>query len=340
MDYEVFSSPNNLTKSQLDIVKSKHLSILGDDVERNLKIPKWILYKDTVFLLWGVCCENRIIASNNQKTTHKNRPVRGFFSIVITEFDREDLKVPFDINYFRELYKKEVEPYWNQRVQHQNKTYGFITGDFNYISAANNNYVSSLNTDIFQCKSFGEIDKEGVIAAALTMDNVSLLIDNDNIEQATNRRGAFMNCLTPSVGFGLYGVKQQCPKCRKYVSSFTVTGVCSECKESEELEKYKVKKKEEEMDKQIKIELEEAKNKIAELESEVEIFNTKLKKKNLWVKIFVIVSTILLIALLYVQDSFSLKLFVKRNIQPASENIQGNKSDSGIVQSQQEMFSF
>ena len=312
MDYGLFSAPGNLTKSQIDIVRAKLMSILGDDVERDLKTPKWILYKDYNFLVWGLCCENRLLASNPQETTHKNRPVRGFFAIVISDFIGEDLRLPFDINYFRELYLKEVETYWNQKEQHPNIALGYFVGKYHYVSAARNNYVKLLNTDIFRCQSLGELDKEGVIAASLILDNVSLLIDNDNIEQATNRNGSFMNCLTPSVNFGLYHVKQQCPKCKKYVSSFTPTGVCFDCKEVEEVTRRRIKKDEDDMDKQMKIELELAQDKIEELKSEVESNRLQLKKKDRVIKILAAALVILLIALLYSQDSFSLKLFEKK----------------------------
>lgn len=312
MDYGLFSVPSNLTKSQIDIVRTKLMSILGDDVERNLKTPKWILYKDYNFLVWGLCCENRFIASDIQKTTHKNRPIRGFFGVVISNFTVEDLRLPFDINYFRELYRNEVEKYWDQIELHQNQTIGYLLGKYNFVSAAHNNYIELLNTDIFQCQSLGELDREGVIAAALTLNNVSLLIDNDNIEQATNRNGSFMNCLTQSVNFGLYHVKQQCPKCKKYVSSFMPTGVCFDCKEAEEATRRRIKKDEDDMDKQMKIELELAQNKIAELNSEVETNRLQLKKKDRVIKILAVILVGLLIALLYSQDSFSLKLFEKK----------------------------
>ena len=329
MDYGLFSAPGNLTKSQKDIVRTKLMSILGDDVERDLKIPKWILYKDNNFLVWGICCENRLLASNPQETTHKNRPVRGFFAIVISDFKGEELRLPFDINYFRELYRKEVENYWSQKEQHQTQTIGYLWGKYNFVSAAHNNYIELLNTDIFQCQSLGELDREGVIAAALTLNNVSLLIDNDNIEQATNRNGSFMNCLTPSVNFGLYHVKQQCPKCKKYVSSFTPTGVCFDCKEAEEVIRRRIKKDEDDMDKQMKIELELAQDKIEELKSEVESNRLQLKKKDRVIKILAAALVILLIALLYSQDSFSLKLFEKKQEIQYTPGGDSRKKDDG-----------
>lgn len=305
MDYGLFSVPSNLTKSQIDLVETKLMSILGDDVERDLKTPKWILYKDHSFLVWGLCCENRFIASDLQKTKHKNRPIRGFFAIVISDFKGEVLRLPFDINYFRELYLTEVETYWGQIEQHQNIALGYLMGKYNYVSAAHNNYVELLNTDVFQCQSLGELYKEGVIAAALTLDNVSLLIDNDNIEQATNKNGSFMNCLTPLVSPGTHYVKQQCPKCKKYVTYFTSSGICHNCKETEDKTRYALKKEDDDMDKQTRLELEYAQNRIAELESEVEIKNSQLKKKNQWIKILTAISAILLIALLCLQNSFT-----------------------------------
>ena len=329
MDYGLFSAPGNLTKSQKDIVRTKLMSILGDDVERDLKIPKWILYKDNNFLVWGICCENRLLASNPQETTHKNRPVRGFYAIVISDFKGEELRLPFDINYFRELYRNEVENYWSQKEQHQNQTIGYLWEKYNFVSAAHNNYIELLNTDIFKCQSLGELDRGGVIAAALTQNNVSLLIDNDNIEQATNRNGSFMNCLTPSVNFGLYHVKQQCPKCKKYVSSFTPTGVCFDCKEAEEVIRRRIKKDEDDMDKQMKIELELAQNKIVELKSEVESNRLQLKKKDRVIKILAAALVVLLIALLYSQDSFSLKLLEKKQETQYTPNGDSHNRDNG-----------
>lgn len=345
MDYGLFTAPSNLTKSQIDIVRAKIMSILGDGVERDLKTPKWILYKDSDFLVWGLCCENRLIASELQETTHKNRPVRGFFAIVISDFTGEDLRLPFDINYFRELYLYEIEKYWGQKELHQNKTSGHLVGKYNYVSAAHNNYIELLNTDIFQCQSLGELDREGVIAAALTLNNVSLLIDNDNIEQATNRNGSFMNCLTPSVNFGLYHIKQQCPKCKKYVSSFTPTGVCVDCKDAEEVIRRRIKKGEDDMDKQMKIELELAQDKIEELKSEVESNRLQLKKKDRVIKILVAVLVVLLIALLYSQDSFSLKLFEKKQetqYTPGGDSRKGDNDryDNDYMHYQEATFQF
>ena len=319
-DYGRFSVPGNLTESQMDIIKSKFMSILGDDVKRNLKIPKWILYKDYNFLVWGICCENRLLASNPQETTHKNRPVRGFFAIVINDFKKEGLRLPYDINYFRELYLNEVEKYWDQKKEHLNTTSGYFVGKYNFVCAAHNNYAELLNTDIFQCQSLGELDKEMVIAAALTLDNVSLLIDNDNIEQATNRNGSFMNCLSSSVVPGSYAVKQLCPKCKESVSAFTSAGECSTCQENEQ-----IKIEEEDMDKQLKRELDDANSKIQYLQYDIEEANKKIKNKDMLVKFLLGVIVLLFLALFYLcKDVFSLNLFGDNNENDVKKEVTSN----------------
>lgn len=309
MDYGLFSVPCNLTEAQMDIVETKLMSILGDGVERNLRIPKWILYKDYNFLVWGICCENRLLASRPLEATHKSRPVRGFFAIVISDFKVEELSLPFDINYFRDLYHNEVEKYWDQKVPHQNQTSGFVDGNYKFVSAAHNNYAELLNTNVFQCKSLGELDKDGVVAAALTFEHVSLLIDNDNIEQATNQNGSFMNCLTPFVSFDFHNVDPQYTRTKVSLSSFAQKRAYSDHVETQEVISCKEDKEEPGKDKQIKNELDIAESKITQLELEVKDKSLQIKKKDQWIKILTVVSIILLIALFATQESCSLKLF-------------------------------
>lgn len=306
MDYGNFVLPASLLKKEVDAVKNKVLSITGD-IDPKLLIPKWLLVKKDNLIFWGCCCWNKLLAKDKFKD-YSGTPVYGYFAIVLQDYRMDEVKLPYDLNYFKELYSLEIEPYWNKREERMSSTNCYIPGTFNYIYARNNEYVSLLNTDLFKCLSLGNVDKDKVIAAALTLDNVTLLIDNDNIGQATNKKGAFMNCLSSSVHVGEYSVKQQCPKCKKFVSSFTQTGVCFDCKEAEEV----IIRDEDDMDKQLKIELELAQNKIAELKSEIESNRLRLKNKDRLIKILAAILVVLLVVLLYSQDSFSLKLFEEK----------------------------
>lgn len=294
MDYGVFVSPTNVDKSQLNVVLCKTKSILGDGVERNLEIPKWILYKDNSTVFWGLCCENKLLSSENKETTHKNRPIRGFFAVVITDFNLSELKVPFDINYFKNLYRTEVEPCWCQNELHYNKSYGFFTGGYNYITVKANSSLLLFNTDIFQCQSLGNVDKESVVASALSLDNVSLLIDNDNIEQAVNSSGSFMNCLTALLPYKKYPVKQICPKCKRLVSSFTSSGICRDC----EINKNScdmISKKDRETLAQIKMELEIARGSNVSLQNNLQVVQKQIRRSRLWVIGLSVLSIVLFI---------------------------------------------
>lgn len=328
MDYGVFVAPTNIDKSQLNVVLCKIQSILGDGVVRNLEIPKWILYKNNSTVFWGLCCENKLLSSENKETTHKNRPIRGFFAVVITDFNLSELKVPFDINYFKDLYRTEVEPCWCQNELHYNKSYGFYAGSYNYITVKANSSLVSFNTDIFQCQSLGNVDKEYVIASALSLDNLSLLIDNDNIEQAVNSSGSFMNCLSALLPYKKYPVKQICPKCKRLVSSFTSSGLCRDC----EINKHScdmINKKDRETFAQIKMELEIARTSNVNLQNNLQVAQKQIRRSKLWVIGLSVLSIVLFILLLLSQDLTSLELFDNK---PQIINDSPSTSSSGNKQ--------
>lgn len=284
IDYGDLVLPD-LPKNQVDFIRKHILSITGDSNPK-FTIPKWILIKFDDVIVWGCCCWNSLLAENHFKDS-LGRPVYGFFSIVITNFIPDEVKLPSDIDYFKELYSKEIEPYWNSSERRYSATDASISDRYKYIRSGREVNLT-LNTDLFQCLSLGNLDKDMVVSDALNIDNVSLLIDNDNIQQATNKKGAFMNCLSSAVAPGSYTVKQLCPQCKEYVSAFTSAGICSTCK-----------KEEEDMDKQLRRELDDANSKILYLQYDIEEANKSIKKKNLLIKVLLGVIGLLLLGLLY-----------------------------------------
>lgn len=294
IDYGDFVLPD-LPKNQVDFIRKHILSITGDSNPK-FTIPKWILIKFDDVIVWGCCCWNSLLAQNHFKDSF-GRPVYGFFSIVITNFIQEEVKLPSDIDFFKELYLKEIEPYWNSSERRYSTTDAKISDRHKCIQAGRKVNLT-LNTDMFQCLSLGNLDKDMVVPDALTLDNVSLLIDNDNIQQATNKRGAFMNCLSSSVAPGSYAVKQLCPQCKEYVSDFTSAGVCSTCQENEQT-RIDTIKKEEDMDKQLRRDLDDANSKILYLQYDIEEAKKSIKKKNLLIKVLLGVIVLLLLGLLY-----------------------------------------
>ena len=197
-DYGNFSFPNSLDENSLDELRSKVFSILNS-IERDLNLPKWVLIKKRNTIIWGVCCYNKMLCKTLYKDC-KGRPIRGFFALVLTDINRSDLRVPFDLSYFKKLYEYEVEKYWYELTSHENSTTDFLEGNYPFVSAYPNEYVDYLNTNSSYCKSLGKLDKVKTLAAALTHDTISLVMDNDNIEQANNPMGSFMNCLSDKLG--------------------------------------------------------------------------------------------------------------------------------------------
>lgn len=295
LDYCVFSRPSNLDQSAIIEIKSKVLSVT-DSIESKLSTPKWILIKTPEYVVWGICCLNRIL-SDEYNCDYCGTPISGMFAVVISEYD--NIQLPYDVEYFRRLYELEVSKFWTRKEAHICQVDEFIAGDFNFIRAIQNDNVNIINTDPFKCLSLGTTNKEDIISAALTLDNVSLLIDNDNIQQATNKRGVFMNCLSSAVAPGSHTVKQLCPKCKEYVSVFTSAGVCTTCQEKEQTRIDTIKKEEEDMDKQLRRHLDEANSKILYLQYDIEEANKSIKKKNLLIKVLLGVIGLLILGLLY-----------------------------------------
>lgn len=291
IDYGDFVLPN-LSKNQIDFIRKHILSITGDSNPK-FTIPKWILLMFDDVIVWGCCCWNSLLAQNHFKDSF-GRPVYGFFSIVITNFIPDEVKLPSDIDYFKELYLKEVEPYWNSSERRCSTNNASISDRYECIRASRKVNLT-LNTDIFQCLSLGNLDKDMVVSDALTLDNVSLLIDNDNIQQATNKKGAFMNCLSSAVAPGSHTVKQLCPKCKEYVSAFTSAGICATCQRRIDT----IQQEEEDMDKQLRRDLDDANSKILYLQYEIEEANKSIRKKNLLLKVLFGVIGLLLLGLLY-----------------------------------------
>ena len=296
IDYGDFVLPD-LPKNQIDFIRKHILSITGDSNPK-FTIQKWILIRFDNIIVWGCCCWNSLFAQNNFKDS-LGRPVYGFFSIVITNFTPEEVKLPSDIDYFKELYINEIEPYWNSSERRYSTIDANISDRYKCIRASRKVNLT-LNTNMFQCLSLGNLDKDMVVSEALTINNVSLLIDNDNIQQATNKKGPFMNCLSSAVVPGTHIVKQLCPKCKEYVSAFTSTGICSTCKENEQIRIDTIKMEEEDMDKQLKRDLDEAKSKILYLQYDIEEANKSIKKKKLLIKVLLGVIGLLLLGLLYI----------------------------------------
>lgn len=75
-----------------------------------LDTPRWLYSCFNGFVLFGLGVMNSNL-SDEYNTDFTGRPVRGFFGIVM-KYTTESTILPMDINFYRHIYKKEIEPIW------------------------------------------------------------------------------------------------------------------------------------------------------------------------------------------------------------------------------------
>lgn len=295
VDYSDFSKPRNISEKDIDAIRNRILAIMGDNVEKNTSKPKWVLMKKREYIIWGICCENKYLTDTDMYKDKKNRPILGFFAVVISEYEKEKVKLPFDDRYFKQLYKEEVEAEWKQRESHYSQA-GYIKGDYLYTKAEYNEVTKHLNTNKFKCRSLGNVDKGKAVAAALDFDEISLLVGNDNMAQAMNEKmGTFMNCLSENIPYKECNVKQGgsiYPSEEQHTCIAKPIKIHVKPHEDSEVEKLNKK-------------IQKSENELSEQRKSLESIEQQLKRQNKLVKIFITVTIVLLIVSLYlVKDKF------------------------------------
>lgn len=111
----------------------------------SLDEPRWLISRKGNRILFGIGVMNRILGVNNN-TDYTGTPIRGFFGIVINAEDNM-VKVPFDIQFYKDLYKNQIDPIWNF-VREDFKFKGVeVTQDFNAYECIDASTISiELNT--------------------------------------------------------------------------------------------------------------------------------------------------------------------------------------------------
>lgn len=299
-DYRDFCLPNNIGKDSISVLQNMVRPIL----ECDLDYPRWVLYKKHNVVAWGLCCKNETL-SNSCNVDIKGRSVKGFFALIFSDIEEENFWIPsFDINIFKILYEEEIAPYWycqegDIHYSHKHSVDGI---HIDKIFAKNNEYSEELNSNIFQCKSLGRMDKKEVIAAAMTFPEISLLIDNEDFVEATGKKAPFMNCLSSSVSSKTVKVKRICPQCHKSVDYFTDNGICVKCDNDNNINittnAFGIMNQPD-LNLQDKEKLEVLKKSLRDSKLSIEELENELKKEKLSNKILLIICTVFLLVIAY-----------------------------------------
>lgn len=130
--------------------------------------PRWLLSKKNNLLLWGIGIQNKMLNEEIYKD-FAGRPVRGFFGIII-DLSNQDKLIPYDINFFKEIYLNYIVPIWDTEVDSYKKS--CINLDFNpeqyKCIKTNSNSNVSLNYDINKTLILGNVDLVDVLSSALS----------------------------------------------------------------------------------------------------------------------------------------------------------------------------
>lgn len=95
----------------------------------SLDEPRWLISRKGNCILFGIGVMNRILGVDNN-TDYTGTPIRGFFGVVVNAEDNQ-VKVPFDIQFYKDLYKSKIDPIWDY-LREDFKFKGVeVTQDFN-----------------------------------------------------------------------------------------------------------------------------------------------------------------------------------------------------------------
>ena len=303
-DYRDFIVPDGIQGNDISAIRGMVRPVL----ESELKEPVWILYKTSKIVIWGVCCRNSLLSKRNND--EKGRAVKGFFSIVLSEFSVWDLCIPYDLPYFERMYEHEVVPHWfcGQGEKFSSSGRDFYNGSYRFISASENEYRHLLNTDIFLSKRLDVSNVEEVIASALTLDTITLAIGYDGTDGISNANAIFMNSIMPGKKEKSVPVKRACPSCGKLVSHYTNHGICDECAQKAEQDSNPFDTDKEKNMEYKEQELTELKRQVRDCRLEINEKDKKIKKQNRQIKILWIVCGVLLLLSLWLFKKSDIKI--------------------------------
>jgi len=128
--------------------------------------PRWLFSRKDSLILFGLGTNNNALDEECYKD-YAGRPVRGFFGVIIDSLT-EDVKIPYDINFYKDLYTNHILPIWNQdREQFVGHTIELDVDVNAYHCIEKNENSTQLNFDSRKSVILGDVGIEECISNAL-----------------------------------------------------------------------------------------------------------------------------------------------------------------------------
>lgn len=305
-DYRDFAIPSNICGKDVDNVSEMVRPIISSPLDN----PVWVLYKTANVIVWGICCQNKYLSDLYKDEV--GRPVKGFFAISISDFADKELLLPFDALYFKEIYKNEVEPYWEcyEGKQHQSCSNKIVDGKYHSIRISKGKDFLQLNTNPFFTKRLGTSDIEQVISAALSEEMISLAVNYDAtvFANSSNIKFPLMNCIVMGAEECSVPLKRACPSCGRLVSHYTDRGICDECAKKAEQDSNPFETDKNNNMENKEQELTVLKRQVRDCRLDIEEKDKKIKKQNRQKKILWIICGVLLLLSLWLFKNSNIKI--------------------------------
>lgn len=131
-DYKLVYAPDDTfcpPETRRYFLKQSRGVINIESYSGSLDEPRWLISRKGNCILFGIGVMNRILGVDNN-TDYTGTPIRGFFGVVVNAEDNQ-VKVPFDIQFYKDLYKSKIDPIWGY-LREDFKFKGVeVTQDFN-----------------------------------------------------------------------------------------------------------------------------------------------------------------------------------------------------------------
>lgn len=131
-DYKLVYAPDDTfcpPETRRYFLKQSRGVINIESYSGSLDEPRWLISRKGNCILFGIGVMNRILGVDNN-TDYTGTPIRGFFGVVVNAEDNQ-VKVPFDIQFYKDLYKSKIDPIWDY-LREDFKFKGVeVTQDFN-----------------------------------------------------------------------------------------------------------------------------------------------------------------------------------------------------------------
>lgn len=200
-----------------------------------LNAPIWLLIKEGDLILWGIGCKTSELS---ELTDEFGRTLRTFVGIFIRTGNTNNIKLPYEIEFFKRAFEEIVLPQWNVY------TTGIYNKECTRLEAREcikpNFSTSQLNIDYHYCRAFNCkcTDAKLLFEQALGMNyDISIasnVVDLNQVINSNNGAIPLMNAVCQIHGeqYRDIQVKHECRKCGNKVFDLK-DGMCLPCWDEE-----------------------------------------------------------------------------------------------------------